>query len=208
MPMWLSWGVVWTWTLCLTAGWAGSTVIFPSTMWWDWHILTVWLFVILIIILKEICEVPTLWFKALNKHNTHNVPRDGECYPQFNQSWHMIKCTHQEGFRHYYVPADACLHAHAHTHTHTHTRRCTHTHTLSLSHTHTLSLSYTHTHTHTPTHAHTHARTHTHTHVHMRTYTHRAMQCLNWCECSIATFITVTTMLLSSGQPVLASCAS
>ena len=29
---------------------------------------------------------PSPRLKALNKHNTHNVHRDGECYPQFNKN--------------------------------------------------------------------------------------------------------------------------
>ena len=35
----------------------------------------------LIIIITDICKVPTPRLKALNKHNTHNVHQDGECYP-------------------------------------------------------------------------------------------------------------------------------
>ena len=34
----------------------------------------------------EICEVPTPQFKVLNKHNMHDVRRDGDCYPQFSKS--------------------------------------------------------------------------------------------------------------------------
>ena len=32
----------------------------------------------------EICKVPTLLLKLLNKHNTHNVHQDKDCYPHFN----------------------------------------------------------------------------------------------------------------------------
>ena len=39
-----------------------------------------------IIIIMEICKVPTLWLKVLNKHNTHNVYRDGKCYELFNKN--------------------------------------------------------------------------------------------------------------------------
>ena len=35
------------------------------------------------IIMIEICKVPTLQLRVLNKHNVH---QDGECYPQFNKS--------------------------------------------------------------------------------------------------------------------------
>ena len=34
----------------------------------------------------EICKAPTPPLKVLNKHNTHNVHRDGKCYLQFNKS--------------------------------------------------------------------------------------------------------------------------
>ena len=34
----------------------------------------------------EMCKVSILRLKVLNKHNAHNVHRDGECYPQFNKS--------------------------------------------------------------------------------------------------------------------------
>ena len=37
----------------------------------------------------EMCKAPTPRLKALNKHNIHNVHRDGESYPQFNK-----KLTH------------------------------------------------------------------------------------------------------------------
>ena len=40
----------------------------------------------LIIMIMEICEAATLPFKALNKHNTHNVYRDGKRYQQFNKN--------------------------------------------------------------------------------------------------------------------------
>ena len=33
----------------------------------------------------EICKVPTLWLKVLNKHNAHNGHRDGKWYQQFNK---------------------------------------------------------------------------------------------------------------------------
>ena len=35
------------------------------------------------IIMMEICKVPTLQLRVLNKHNVH---QDGECYPQCNKS--------------------------------------------------------------------------------------------------------------------------
>ena len=35
---------------------------------------------LVIILIMEICKAPTLRLKALNKH-THNVHRDGKCYP-------------------------------------------------------------------------------------------------------------------------------
>ena len=37
---------------------------------------------IIIIIIMDICCASTPRLKALNKHNTYNVHRDGECYPQ------------------------------------------------------------------------------------------------------------------------------
>ena len=39
-----------------------------------------------VLIIMEICKAPTPRLKALNKHNTHNVHRDGKCYPQFNKN--------------------------------------------------------------------------------------------------------------------------
>ena len=85
-----------------------------------------------IIIIMEICNVPTLWLKALNKHNalTHVMyitMEDVNCYPQFKT---MYK-----------------VHARARAHTHTHTH--THTFCLSVSVSHSLSLSLSHTHTYT-----------------------------------------------------------
>ena len=41
---------------------------------------------IIIIIIMEICNVSSPRLKALNKRNTYNVHRHGECYPQFNKS--------------------------------------------------------------------------------------------------------------------------
>ena len=41
---------------------------------------------VLIIIIMEICKAPTPRLKALNKHNTRTVHRDGKCYPQFNKN--------------------------------------------------------------------------------------------------------------------------
>ena len=38
------------------------------------------------ILIMEICKAPTPQLKALNKHTTHNVPRDGKYYQQFNKN--------------------------------------------------------------------------------------------------------------------------
>ena len=35
----------------------------------------------LMTIITEVCKAPTHWLKGLNRHNRHNVHRDGECYP-------------------------------------------------------------------------------------------------------------------------------
>ena len=42
------------------------------------------------IINMKICKAPTQRLNALNKHSTHNVHRDGECYSQFNKSQHIM----------------------------------------------------------------------------------------------------------------------
>ena len=36
----------------------------------------------LVIIIREICKVPTLQLKALNKHNTHYAHQDGKCHQE------------------------------------------------------------------------------------------------------------------------------
>ena len=83
-----------------------------------------------VIIIMEICKAPTLRLKVVNKHNTHNVQRDGKCYQQFTHNVDIKKGS----------SITVCkMHSHACMHTRTHA--CTHTHT--------------HTHTHVQTHAYT-----------------------------------------------------
>ena len=64
----------------------------------------------------EICKAPTLRLKVLNKHNTHNVHRDGKCYQQFNK-----KLTHDVDIKTRSIITMWKMHTHTHTHAHTHT---------------------------------------------------------------------------------------
>ena len=50
-------------------------------------------------VIREICKVPTLQLKVLNKqYDTQNVHRDGKCYQQFNKK--LTEYRHQKGFKH------------------------------------------------------------------------------------------------------------
>ena len=93
------------------------------------------------------CKAPTLRPKTLTKQNSHNVHRDKECYPQFNN-----QLTHKVHTKKGLNMTTRKMHTHSHTHARTHAR--THAH----ARTHTCALA--------------HARTHTHTHTHTNTHTH------------------------------------
>ena len=60
----------------------------------------------------EICKAPTLQLKALDKHNTHNVYRDGKRYIKKEEDIDTVSCRTMQN-----------LHTHTHTRTHTLTHR-------------------------------------------------------------------------------------
>ena len=65
-----------------------------------------------IIIIMEICKVPTPQLKALNKHNALCIYWDGQCYPHFNKSYHIMYTSTR-------VQAKlGKMHTHTHTHAH------------------------------------------------------------------------------------------
>ena len=65
------------------------------------------------IMIMGICRAPTPPLKALNKHYTYNVQRNGQCYPQFNQ-----KLTHNVDKGSSITTSK--MHTHARTHARTH----------------------------------------------------------------------------------------
>ena len=64
----------------------------------------------------EICKAPTLRLKVVNKHNTHNVQRDGKCYQQFT---HNVDIKKGSSITVCKMHSHACMHTHTHTHTYT-----------------------------------------------------------------------------------------
>ena len=51
----------------------------PACM-WCFRVAFEWRGRVWIMVITEICKAPTLWLKALNKHNTHNAHQGGEWY--------------------------------------------------------------------------------------------------------------------------------
>ena len=72
--------------LCLVPGWPVVRWIIPEVALCHSRMLKS---SYVIIIIREICKLPTLRLKALNRYNTHNGHRDGKCYQQYNR-----KLTH------------------------------------------------------------------------------------------------------------------
>ena len=93
-------------------------IAFVFTDWIQWHSQHIQHMIIM-----EISKAPTLWLKALNKHNLTHVMYIEMKKVIWNFTKANTKCTPQQGFNHNYVQ-----HTHTHMHTHTHTHM--HTHTL------------------------------------------------------------------------------
>ena len=99
----------WPWSFMCYRGNTRVEEINNSKESWPWRIITM-----------EVCKVPTLQLKALNKHDTHNIHQDGKCYQQFHKKLkHNVDINKGSSITTWKM----YTHTHTHSHSHTHTRR-------------------------------------------------------------------------------------